>query len=167
MQTATANIAFTMAESEREKLSVLRTGASVLMKSAKQRTTAAGKGVYMEVKINREIRNYTEAMFFGLSLRQFIFSVCACAVAVGLYFLLKPYVGTETVSWMCILGAAPFAALGFIKYNGMTAEKFIYAWIKSEFLMPKKLTFRSTNTYYELMKPSMEKKQKEVSKSND
>lgn len=56
----------------------------------------------MEVKINREIRNYTEAMFFGLSMRQFIFSACACVVAVGLYFLLKPYVGTETVSWMCI-----------------------------------------------------------------
>ena len=47
----------------------------------------------MEVKINREIRNYTEAMFFGLSMRQFIFSACACVVAVGLYFLLKPYVG--------------------------------------------------------------------------
>ena len=109
----------------------------------------------MEVKINREIRNYTESMFFGLSLRQFI------------YFLLKPYVGTETVSWMCILGAAPFAALGFIKYNGMTAEKFIYAWIKSEFLMPKKLTFRSTNTYYELLKPSIETKAKEAMKSND
>ena len=41
----------------------------------------------MEVKINREIRNYTESMFFGLSLRQFIFSVLACGVAVGLYFL--------------------------------------------------------------------------------
>ena len=87
----------------------------------------------MEVKINREIRNYTESMFFGLSLRQFIFSVLACGVAVGLYFLLRPYVGTETVSWVCILGAAPFAALGFVKYNGMTAEKAIYAWIKSEF----------------------------------
>jgi len=49
----------------------------------------------MEVKINREIRNYTEAMFFGLSMRQFIFSACACVVAVGIYFLLKPYVGTE------------------------------------------------------------------------
>ena len=33
----------------------------------------------MEVKINKEIRNYTESMFFGLSLRQFIFSVLACA----------------------------------------------------------------------------------------
>ena len=29
----------------------------------------------MEVKINREIRQYTESMFFGLSLRQFIFSL--------------------------------------------------------------------------------------------
>ena len=95
------------------------------------------------------------------------FSACACVVAVGLYFLLKPYVGTETVSWMCILGAAPFAALGFIKYNGMTAEKFVWAWFKSEVLMPKKLTFRSTNTYYEMMKPGMEHKQKEVSKAND
>lgn len=27
----------------------------------------------MEVKINKEIRNYTESMFFGLSLRQFVF----------------------------------------------------------------------------------------------
>ena len=71
----------------------------------------------MEVKINREIRNYTESMFFGLSLRQLIFSALAMAVAVGLYFLLKPYVGTETVSWVCVLGAAPFAALGFFTYQ--------------------------------------------------
>ena len=49
----------------------------------------------MEVKINKEIRNYTESMFFGLSLRQFIFSVLACGVAVGLYFLLRPRFGTE------------------------------------------------------------------------
>ena len=52
----------------------------------------------MEVKINREIRNYTESMFFGL---------------------------------------------------------------------PKKLVFHSTNTYYELMKPTIEQKQKEAYKNND
>ena len=100
----------------------------------------------MEVKINREIRNYTETMFFGLSMRQFIFSACACVVAVGLYFLLKPYVGTETVSWMCILGAAPFAALGFIRYNGMTAEQLVRAWFRFEVRMPRRLLFRGTNT---------------------
>ena len=110
----------------------------------------------MEVKINKEIRNYTESMFFGLSLRQFIFSVLACGVAVGLYFLLRPRFGTATLSWVCILGAFPFAAMGFIKYNGMTAEQFVWAWIKSEFLMPKKLMFLPDNLYYETMKPTIE-----------
>ena len=121
----------------------------------------------MEVKINKEIRNYTESMFFGLSLRQFIFSAVACGVAVGLYFILRPYFGTETLSWVCILGASPLAVMGFVKYNGMTAEQFVWAWIKSEFLMPKRLVFHTTNTYYEMMKPSIEQKQKEVLKSND
>ena len=114
----------------------------------------------MEVKINKEIRNYTESMFFGLSLRQFIFSVLACGVAVCLYFLLRPRFGTETLSWVCILGAFPFAAMGFIKYNGMTAEQFVWAWIKSEFLMPKKLMFLPDNLYYETMKPTIEANEK-------
>ena len=110
----------------------------------------------MEVKINKEIRNYTESMFFGLSLRQFIFSVLACGVAMGLYFLLRSRFGTETLSWVCILGAFPFAAMGFVKYNGMTAEQFVWAWLKSEFLMPKKLMFLPDNLYYETVKPTIE-----------
>ena len=80
-------------------------------------------------------------MFFGLSLRQFVFSLLAVGVAVLLYFVLKPYVGTETVSWMCILGAAPFAAMGFVNYNGMTAEQFVWAWLRSEMLEPKQIKF--------------------------
>jgi len=107
----------------------------------------------MEVKINREIRNYTESMFFGLSLRQLIFSVAAIGVSVAAYFGLRPYLGVETISWVCVLFAAPFAAMGFIKYNGMTAERLIWAWIKSEILMPKKLTFRAANIYVEALKP--------------
>ena len=110
----------------------------------------------MEVKINREIRGYTESMFFGLSMRQFVFSVLAILVAVGLYFLLKPYFGTETVSWMCILGAAPFAALGFITYHGMTAEQFLWAWLRSELLEPKELCFEASNLYYEALKEKLE-----------
>ena len=79
----------------------------------------------MEVKINREIREYTESMFFGLSMRQFFFSVAACFIAVAVYFLLRPILGMEVTSWVCILAAFPFALMGFVKYNGMTAEKFI------------------------------------------
>ena len=102
----------------------------------------------MEVRINREIRDYTESMFFGLSLRQFFFSALACGVAVGIYLGLNPILGTETTSWLCIVAAFPFAVMGFLKYNGMTAEKFIAAWIKSTFMIPKVLTFGNTNYYY-------------------
>ena len=113
----------------------------------------------MEVKINREIRNYTESMFFGLSMRQFIFSVLACSVAVGLYFILRPYFGVETLSWMCILGAAPFAMLGFVTYHGMTAEQFIWAWLRSEMLEPKELKFEDSNYYYAALKEPIEELQ--------
>ena len=58
----------------------------------------------MEVKINKEIRNDTESMFFGLLMRQFIFFVLACGVAVALYFLLRPYFGTETLNDLHIDG---------------------------------------------------------------
>ena len=121
----------------------------------------------MEVKINREIRNYTESMFFGLNMRQFIFSVLACGVAVGLYFILRPYFGVETLSWMCILGAAPFALLGFITYHGMTAEQFIWAWLRSEVLEPRELRFEAATLYYDLLKPGMEKWEKEEYKRHD
>lgn len=114
----------------------------------------------MEVKINREIREYTESMFFGLSLRQFIFSVLACIVAVCAYFLLRPHLGTETVSWVCILVAVPFAIVGFVKYNGMTAEKFIWAYIKSEILIPKRLVFRNTNLYWQMIEQGKKDKGK-------
>mgnify|MGYP003105488127 FL=1 len=118
----------------------------------------------MEVKINREIRSYTESMFFGLSMRQFVFSILACAIAVGLYFLLRPYVGMETVSWMSILGAAPFAALGFISYHGMTAERFLWAWLRSELLEPKRLYCVPTNYYYEALKNIIAAHEKEMLK---
>ena len=118
----------------------------------------------MEVKINKEIRNYTESMFFGLSLRQCVFSVLALGVAVGIFFGLRNHLGTETVSWICILGAAPFAAMGFITYHGMTAEQFVWAWIKSEILMPKRLTFKSVNLYYEAVRPLIENSKKEAAK---
>lgn len=114
----------------------------------------------MEIKINREIRDYKENIFFGLSLRQLIFSLLACGVAVGIYLGLRDALGTETVSWLCILGAAPFAAMGFVKYHGMTAEKFFAAWLRSEFLVPKRLTFKPKNLYREAMREAHAKAQK-------
>ena len=111
----------------------------------------------MEVKINKEIRNYTENIFFGLSLRQFIFSVLSCVVAVFNYFIFKDVFGTEITSWICIFSVLPFAILGFVTYNGMKAEEVIWNLIKYEFLVPRKLTFKPTNFYNEILKERRDK----------
>lgn len=64
----------------------------------------------MEVKIPKEIREYQESIFFGLSARQFLCSLLAVGAAVGLYFLLRP---------MREDGLDPFRR----EYNGMLLSK--------------------------------------------
>lgn len=101
----------------------------------------------MEVKMNKEIQDYQESFFFGLSMRQCFFSLLAVAAATGVYLGLKDILGTEVAGWLSVLAAAPFAGCGFFKYHQMTLEQFAWAWIKSELLYPKKLVFRSENLY--------------------
>ena len=112
------------------------------------------KVILIEVRINKEVRDYQESVFFGLSLRQLVFALLAVLVAVGVYFGLHNIVGTGEIGWMCILAAFPFAMGGFFTYNGMTFEKFLLALIRSELLYPQKLVFRSENLYAKVLENS-------------
>ena len=111
----------------------------------------------MQIQINKEFRDYREKVYFGLSMRQLIFSFLAVGVAIVSYILLKDKLSTDTISWLCILLAAPFAALGFVTYHGMTFEKFAWAWIKSE---------AESKTHIE-NKEMIKQKEKEVFKNNE
>ena len=108
----------------------------------------------MEVRINKEVRNYQESLFFGLSLRQLLFALLAVAVAVGVYFGLRPVLGNGEIGWVCVLCAFPFALGGFFQYNGMTLERFLLAYIRTEFIYPHRLVFQSDNLYAKLMERS-------------
>ena len=101
----------------------------------------------MEIKVNREIRDHSESLILGLSLRQLIFSALAILVAIGVYFLLREPFPLETLSWLCILCAAPFAALGFVKFNGLNATQLIVVIVK--YLLTPKLLLYKTENYYE------------------
>ena len=117
--------------------------------------------ISIEVRINKEVRDYQESLFFGLSLRQFLFALLAVLVAVGVYFGLRNVVRTGEIGWMCVLAAFPFALGGFFTYNGMTFEKFILAVIRSELLYPKKLVFRADNLYARLLENSLKGREKD------
>ena len=97
-------------------------------------------------------------IFFGLPMRQFVCAVLAVGVAVGLYFGMSRIADRETVSWVCIVGAAPIAAAGFFHYNGLTLEKFLWAWFKSEFLMAGNRVWRSENYYMDAVQSEVKKR---------
>ncbi len=112
----------------------------------------------MEIKINREVRNYKESIFFGMSLRQFICVVLSCGLAVLVYFSFRNRLGLEITSWLCIISSLPFILIGFVKYNGMNFEDVVVAFIHSKFLIPNKLYFKAENIYVELAKEYYDKK---------
>lgn len=114
-----------------------------------------------EIKINKEIRDYTESIFFGLSLRQSIFSIIACIIACGLYFLFKDRLGTEMTSWLCMLGAAPFAALGFIRFQGMYTEDIVKTALYSFLLSSTNLINKSIDLYEEIFNSIINQSRKE------
>ena len=46
-------------------------------------------------------------------------------------------------------------------YHGMTAEQFLWAWLRSELIEPRELHCEPRSLYYELMKNKIENPEKE------
>lgn len=110
----------------------------------------------LDVKVNKEIREYSENMFFGLTLRQFFFSALGCGAAVIIYFACRGVLGLEITTWLCVLGVAPFAAVGFVKYNGLTAEQAAFAYVKYRWLYPRKYLAEPRSYYYDMIREARE-----------
>lgn len=121
----------------------------------------------IEIKIPKEISEYQEAVFFGLSLRQFICSLLAVGTAVVLYFVFYRTAGTETAGWASVLGAAPFAVCGFVSYHGMTAEQTLMAILRSEIFTPHKLVFKGENVYAAVLKGKMDAGRRKPSRETE
>lgn len=114
-----------------------------------------------EIKINKEIRDYTESIMLGLSLRQTVFSIFGCGVACIIYFLFSDRLGQEITSWLCVLGVIPFALFGFIKFQGMYMEEIITTALYSLLLSKTDLIDKPFNLYEIIYQPLLNKARKE------
>ena len=101
----------------------------------------------MQVNINKEFQHYEEDVFMGLSLRQLLWSGAAIGTAVGVYFGLQPLFGQETVSWVCIVAAAPFALAGFFQYDQLHIWQFLKVVFETEFLRSGPRVWGSENRF--------------------
>lgn len=120
----------------------------------------------MEIRVNKEVRDYTESIFMGLSVRQFVCSIIACIVAVIIYYRCGDKLGVELTSWLCILGAFPFASLGFVTFQSMYAEDIVKNAWRSFLLSKTNLIDQPYNLYYELTKDLLKKYKKEELRKN-
>ena len=111
---------------------------------------AAGFGTAQQTVLPQEIIDAVESCGFFESI-----PLWAVTLIGGLFITVLSFIMIMTV-WVCILGAAPFAMLGFITYHGMTAEQFIWAWLRSEMLEPKEIKFEDGNYYYAALKDVIE-----------
>ena len=68
-----------------------------------------------EIELNKEVLDYKESIFFGLSFRQFVCSLLAAIVAVTVNFSLRNILAKEILSWLCLILACPFAVASFFK----------------------------------------------------
>ena len=73
--------------------------------------------IMIEIRIPKEIKNYREKLFFGLTLRQCICAGVALLICVPLYIFGNKFLPQEALSWLVILIAAPLMLAGFFRYN--------------------------------------------------
>lgn len=93
----------------------------------------------IEIRIPKEIKNYREKLFFGLTLRQCICAGAALLICVPLYIFGNKFLPQEAVSWLVILIAAPLMMAGFFRYNDMTFEQFAVELFYQNFTPQKRV----------------------------
>lgn len=100
----------------------------------------------MEIKIPKEVRKYTESIFMGLNLKQCIMSGIAIALAVPIFLWLRPSIGLEGASWVCVVIVAPVGATAFIKIKNLPLLEYVIAFVKW-FLTKNPLVSQPKNMY--------------------
>ena len=114
----------------------------------------------MQIKAAQEVRDCQTEVFFGMNLRQLVFTGLAGASAVLCWFLLRDRLSMETISWLCILAALPFGAFGFVRWHGMYLEQILPALFRSRILHRGVLYFRTDCTEKKLLELYMQEERK-------
>lgn len=93
----------------------------------------------IEIRIPKEIKNYREKLFFGLTLRQCLCAGAALLICVPLYIFGNKILPQEALSWIVILIAAPLMLAGFFRYNDMVFEQFAIEFFFHNFTPQKRI----------------------------
>jgi hypothetical protein len=80
---------------------------------------------------------YKEKFFFGLTVRQLVCTAACLAITIPTGIFGGKILPSDIVQWIVILEAIPFAAFGFISFDGQPVEKVFFKAFKY-YISPQK-----------------------------
>ena len=98
----------------------------------------------LTASLPKDIRDYKEKLIVGFTARQLVSTIAAIGICVPIYINGRNYLNEDLISWIVIFIAIPLGAVGFFRYNGMPAEKFVLCIIKY-LIYPIKRIYKSAN----------------------
>lgn len=107
----------------------------------------------METKIIKNIGEYEEAVFIGMTMRQSVLGIAGVIIIAVAYFLTyqSNAISSEITSYIAIGFGLPCMLFAFFKPGGYKLEKYISIWITANFLDNKKRAFICENKFYKIL----------------
>jgi hypothetical protein len=102
----------------------------------------------MEIKTNKDVTEYEENVFIGMTMRQTVLGIAGVAVIAAAYFMTYDRMNSNLASWVAIGLGLPSFLFGFAKPHKMKLEKFLAIWFRSNFLEHRRLPYKTENRYY-------------------
>ncbi|WP_252249114.1 PrgI family protein [Clostridium sp. VAP23] len=99
----------------------------------------------IEIRINRDPREYKDKFLGGLTSRQIICSALMLILNIPIYIFGSKYINKELVGYLLILVSLPFVLIGFFEYNKMPFERVIFAFIQSKIIQSSKRNYANIN----------------------
>lgn len=80
----------------------------------------------MQIPVNKNLDEYKDDFYKGLTLKQTVLSVLTVVVGTGMFLLLHSIcgIGQTAALYLAVLAALPFAASGFLKVHGMALPEY-------------------------------------------
>lgn len=106
----------------------------------------------VEIKIPKEIKKYEAKAVGPFTLRQLICLLICMPICVGLFILVKPFVGVDLAGFIIMLPAAVGWLFGWYKPYGMKFEKYMQTVFINSCLAPAKRVYKTENYYAGILK---------------
>lgn len=109
----------------------------------------------MEIKMNKEIRDFKETVISNFTLRQAISIVGMLSFSFFMFFKFYHVLSTSVLGFIIMFVSIPFLLIGnFLpKYNGMNSDLFALTLLRYLF-EPKQLKFVGSNQYQMMLQES-------------